>query len=154
MPLSRCIVLLVVVALSSAVDVDQSLNCRYDLTESIPEGLVFPEGSISNSTFDELYALVKNAQSTIDVASFYWTLLGTDVMPSPDATSAPGEALLAAFQEAAQRGVHVRIAVSASVGSNLTSSKDLSLLSEAGAEIRAVNFTRLVGAGGKYQLML
>ena len=55
------------------------------LVESIPEGLVFPNQSIQPSIFDSWLRLIDIAESSIDIASFYWSLNGEDVVPHPSA---------------------------------------------------------------------
>lgn len=120
-------------------------TCRFDVTESIPIGVTFKNGPVYNSTYNEIKSLIQNAQRTIDIASFYWTLKGTDVMPNPDSSSQEGEDFLNSLVNAAKRGVRVRIAVNGD--DRLSSQEDIRELKEAGAEIRAVNFTRLLRAG-------
>lgn len=121
-------------------------KCSFHVTESIPIGLKFSSGSrIFNSTFHELKQLVSTAEQRLDIAAFYFTLMGTDVLPDPGPSSGEGEELLAAILDAVRRGVKTRIAVNA--GNDLSSSSDLQQLRDAGAEIRGVNLTRLLGAG-------
>lgn len=121
-------------------------KCSFHVTESIPVGLKFRSGSrVFNSTSQQLKQLVSTAQHRLDIAVFYFTLMGTDVMPDAGPSSAEGEELLAAIVEAIRRGVKTRIAVDS--GSNLSSASDLDQMREAGAEIRPVNLTRLLGSG-------
>jgi phospholipase D3/4 len=120
-------------------------NCIGRIAESIPEGLVFNSSFVSNSTFDQLIELISNAKQSIDIASFYWTLLGSDVMPEPEESSIDGTLLLQAIIDAGKtRSVKVRIAVNDDMDTE--NSTDLKLLSSI-ADIRKVNFTRIVGAG-------
>ena len=45
--------------------------------ESIPENLTFPSGSPSHlSTYQAWMTLLSAASTSLDVASYYWTLLG------------------------------------------------------------------------------
>lgn len=47
--------------------------------ESIPEGLDFPEASTGNpSTSQAWLGLLARAHSSLDIASFYWTLTNSD----------------------------------------------------------------------------
>ena len=55
------------------------------LVESIPEGLVYPNKTIQPSIFDSWLRLIDIAESSIDIASFYWSLNGEDVVPHPSA---------------------------------------------------------------------
>lgn len=51
--------------------------------ESIPEGLIYSNNSVLHKpTYDTWIDLINSAQSTIDIASFYWTLLPGDVLPT------------------------------------------------------------------------
>lgn len=50
---------------------------RIQLVESIPEGLVYPDGSpLFMSTFDAWNILIQSATKTINISSYYWKLLG------------------------------------------------------------------------------
>lgn len=63
------------------------MNFSISLVESIPEGLQFPNGSkLYPSTYQAWMNLINAANSTIEIASFYWTLRSTDVYP--DSSSA------------------------------------------------------------------
>src|SRR5205807_4523295 len=86
------------------------------------------------------------AQSSINIASFYWTLKGHDVMPNPDSSSQAGESFLESIANASRRGVRVRIAVNED-NYRLTSKDDIEVLKNAGVAIRFVNFTKLIGSG-------
>ena len=88
--------------------------------------------------------MVTTARDRLDIAAFYLTLIGTDVLPDPGESSGEGEELLRSIIDAARRGVKTRIAVN---DDGLSSPSDTEQLRAAGAEIRAVNFTRLLGAG-------
>lgn len=55
------------------------------LVESIPEGLVYPNQTIQPSIFDSWLRLIDIAETSIDIASFYWSLKGEDVVPHPSA---------------------------------------------------------------------
>ena len=53
--------------------------CRAVLVESIPEGLDYPNASTSNpSTSQAWLGLLAGAHSSLDIASFYWTLANND----------------------------------------------------------------------------
>lgn len=119
-------------------------KCAFHVTESIPVGLKFATGPTFNSTFHDLKQLVTTARDRLDIAAFYLTLMGTDVLPDPGESSRQGEELLESIIDAAKRGVRTRIAVN---DDGLSSPTDVEQLRAAGAEIRAVNFTRLLGAG-------
>lgn len=47
--------------------------------ESIPDGLTYPDGSPTFlSTYEAWNLLIKMANESIDIGSFYWTLRGAD----------------------------------------------------------------------------
>ncbi|KAK3092765.1 hypothetical protein FSP39_006993 [Pinctada imbricata] len=61
--------------------------CVLTLVESIPENLTYTPGSPSHpSTYEGLMDLMSIAQNTIEIASYYWTLNGSDI-PYSDASS-------------------------------------------------------------------
>ena len=54
-----------------------SLACSLGLVESIPEDLPYPKGSPSHlSTYQAWMSLLSSATSSVDIASYYWTLIG------------------------------------------------------------------------------
>ncbi|CAG2108596.1 unnamed protein product [Medioppia subpectinata] len=118
-------------------------ECGAQLVETIPIGLTYNTTIKSKSTFDALIGLVSSAKFTIDIASIYWTLQGTDVMPHPNNSSAKGTKLLNAFMDLSKyRSVKIRIASNNNIfGDNST---DLALL-QGLAQIREINFNRLMG---------
>lgn len=121
------------------------VKCHAHLSETIPVGLSYPNATTHSSTVDEMIKLCLQAEKTLDIASYYWTLLSADVTPDPDNTSYYGEKLFNCIAEAPSRGVQVRIAVSQAENSEPLT--DLKTLEAAGVSVRAVNFTRLLGAG-------
>lgn len=87
-------------------------DCRSFLVETIPQDLIYNETIISKNTTEQLLQLIDSANSSIDIASFYWTLLGKDVMQNPVPESRAGELILNGIVNAAKnRSVRVRIAV-------------------------------------------
>ena len=119
-------------------------QCRSYLVETIPQDLVYNETIISKDTHDQLLELIGSAKSSIDIASFYWTLQGKDVMSNPVPESKKGEDILNALVNVAKnKAVKVRIAVNDDKNNE---NADIEIL-ERVAQIKKVNFTRLVGAG-------
>ena len=52
--------------------------------ESIPENLTFEAGSpLHMSTYDGWMSIIQAANAKIDIASFYWTLRGSDIYKDP-----------------------------------------------------------------------
>jgi phospholipase D3/4 len=61
-------------------------NFRASLVETIPEGLAYrPSKVIHASTYDTWQKLLDVAEKSIEIASLYWTLKGSDVYPYPSA---------------------------------------------------------------------
>ncbi|XP_021237471.1 phospholipase D3-like [Numida meleagris] len=85
------------------------LRCRAVLVESTPQGLV---PGPNPSTFSSWLGLIGAARRSLDIASFYWTLTNNDT-GTAEPTAAPGERILAELLQLPQRGVSVRVAVSA-----------------------------------------
>ena len=79
-------------------------DCTITLVESIPEGVKFPTGSVHNpSIYNGWMNLLKFAEEQIDIASFYWTLQGSDTNTS-DPSTQRGEQVFEEIQTAARRG--------------------------------------------------
>lgn len=118
-------------------------ECSYTFVETIPEDLAYNATITSKQTYDGLLELIQTANRTIDIASFYWTLRGVDVMQDPVPESVKGENILNALVNAnKQRNVAIRIALN----DDQQSSGDLAIL-EKYAQFRRLNFTRMIGAG-------
>jgi phospholipase D3/4 len=50
--------------------------------ESIPEGLTYPnDTTVHPATHDVWFDLIKLAQHSIEIGSFYWTLRSADITP-------------------------------------------------------------------------
>ncbi|EHB18342.1 Phospholipase D3 [Heterocephalus glaber] len=115
--------------------------CEAVLVESIPEGLDFPNATMSNpSTSQAWLGLLAGAHSSLDIASFYWTLTNNDThMQEPSAQQ--GEEVLHQLQTLAPRGVKVRIAVSKPNGPQPQA--DLQALLQSGAQVRMVDMQKL-----------
>lgn len=115
--------------------------CEAVLVESIPEGLDFPGASVSNpSTGQAWLGLLARARSSLDVASFYWTLTSNDTH-TQQPSAQQGEEVLRQLQTLAPRGVKVRIAVSKP--SAAQPQADLQALQQSGAQVRTVDMQKL-----------
>ncbi|KAL7980656.1 hypothetical protein Chor_001810 [Crotalus horridus] len=129
------------VALVPGVDHACSDSCRSVLVESIPEGLTYDDNStVSSSTFETWQSLLRSARSSVDIASFYWTLSNRDTH-THDPSASQGEEILSELQHAASRGIVLRIAVNPP--STRMPSADLQVLEKSGAQIRQVDLPRL-----------
>ncbi|XP_018420566.1 PREDICTED: phospholipase D3 [Nanorana parkeri] len=142
------LLLLPLLCTSSTMETETTTNqeqkcndvCNMVLVESIPEGLVYPENSTSNpSVFETWLNLLSEAKSSVDIASFYWTLTNNDTRthhPSAD----QGERILQELLNLKQRGIHLRVAVNP-VGSK--ENADINALRDSGAEVRIVDLPHL-----------
>uniref|UniRef100_A0A8D3D978 5'-3' exonuclease PLD3 n=1 Tax=Scophthalmus maximus TaxID=52904 RepID=A0A8D3D978_SCOMX len=108
---------------------------------SIPEGLKFNSTppTAHPSIFQAWLSLVAEARSSVDIASFYWTLTNKDTGTS-EPTAYQGETILKELAELSGK-LSVRIAVNTPQQSQ--PQDDLSLLSDSGADIRTVNMREL-----------
>nr|XP_033813329.1 phospholipase D3 [Geotrypetes seraphini]XP_033813330.1 phospholipase D3 [Geotrypetes seraphini]XP_033813331.1 phospholipase D3 [Geotrypetes seraphini] len=117
--------------------------CRWVLVESIPEGVVYNENSTSNpSIFQAWLNLIRNASSSMDIASFYWTLTNEDTRTS-EPTASQGKEILQELLKLPQRGVMLRIVVNPP--SSPGQKNDLQALIQSGALIREVDLPKLTG---------
>lgn len=120
--------------------------CRIELVESIPEGLDYPAGSPSFlSTFEAWNRLIKLAEKSINIGSFYWTLRGADSYNHSSAWQ--GEEIFDSLLEIGTKSdIKIRIAQSAST--KQFPNRDTEILAEQqAAEVRSVDFPKLLGAG-------
>lgn len=113
--------------------------CRIALVESIPEGLHFNSSTTHSSIFQAWLRLMGEARSSIDIASFYWTLTNKDT-GTHEPTANQGEIVLTTLAELSGK-LSVRIAVNTPQESQ--PQDDLRLLNQSGADIRTVNMRAL-----------
>uniref|UniRef100_A0A3B5B1K3 5'-3' exonuclease PLD3 n=1 Tax=Stegastes partitus TaxID=144197 RepID=A0A3B5B1K3_9TELE len=112
---------------------------RIVLVESIPEGLEFNSSTTHPSIFQAWMSLMSEARSSVDIASFYWTLTNQDTH-TEEPTAAQGEAVLQKLAELSGK-LSVRVAVNTPQASQ--PQDDLQLLNDSGADIRKVNMRKL-----------
>ncbi|XP_067143881.1 5'-3' exonuclease PLD3-like isoform X2 [Centruroides vittatus] len=121
-------------------------TCWATIVESIPENLTYPAGSPQHlSTYEGWMNLIGMAQNTIDIASFYWTLKGNDVIQDP--SDWQGEMI---FKELLQAGTErkININIAQNIPSKSYSDNDTKELETKGAAtVRNLNFTKLLGSG-------
>lgn len=113
--------------------------CTISLVESIPEGLVFNSSSAHPSIYQAWLDLIGDARSSLDIASFYWTLTNADT-GTQEPTANQGETILKKLAGVSGK-LAVRIAVSTPKGSQ--PNDDIKLLNSSGADIRMVNMKAL-----------
>lgn len=119
---------------------------RIQLLESIPEGLEYPEGSPSfMSTYDAWQRLINISTSSIDIGALYWTLRSDEV--ANHSSSANGEQIFQSLLKYGRTpGRKLRIAQNQPTADS--PSTDTIILAKRGAaEVRSVNFPKLIGAG-------
>ncbi|XP_078516706.1 5'-3' exonuclease PLD3-like isoform X2 [Lissotriton helveticus] len=115
-------------------------DCSFVLVESIPDGLTYdPEAPVHMSVFQSWMDLMNSAQSSVDIAAFYFTLQGADT-GIQDPSSGEGEKVLKKLMELSSRGVKLNIAVNGTANST-----DLIMLTQKGAEVKLVDFKSLLG---------
>lgn len=116
------------------------------MVESIPEGLIYPDNSPKfHSTFDIWQHFISIAEKSIDIGSFYWTLRGTDIYNHTSAWQ--GEKIFQSLLNAGlTKKIKVRIAQSQPTKENPNYDTEYFVKRKA-AEVRSVNFPRLLGGG-------
>lgn len=116
------------------------------MVESIPDGLVYPDNSPTfMSTFDSWETLISLAHKKIEIASFYWTLRGDDVYNHSSAWQ--GEKIFQSLLSAGlDKNIKIKIAQSAPTQTSPNIDTEIFVKRKA-AEVRSVNFPRLLGGG-------
>uniref|UniRef100_A0A1I7Z5A0 PLD phosphodiesterase domain-containing protein n=1 Tax=Steinernema glaseri TaxID=37863 RepID=A0A1I7Z5A0_9BILA len=120
-------------------------SCKYSFIESIPVGLNFSSRTF-NSTYDTWLELMNRAESEVDIISYYWTLNPEDTGDGfkNDSTSDHGINIFQNIIKTAQRNITVRIVQNAA---NPGYAETAYLEKHGYAQVRTMNFTRLLGAG-------
>ncbi|XP_051872978.1 5'-3' exonuclease PLD3-like [Pristis pectinata] len=117
--------------------------CRFVLAETVPDGLVYAENATGyQSIYNSWMNLINMANSNLDIASFYWTLTGSDINVT-DPTSKYGEIILDELGKLPSKRVNVRVA-SSMLKFPHQFSTDLKILKEKGIQIREVNFEKIM----------
>lgn len=116
------------------------------LVESIPEGLIYPTNSPKfPSTFDVWKNLILTANHSIEIASFYWTLRSADFYNHSSAWQGD-EIFQLLLKAGTERKIKIRIAQSAPT-QDLPQIDTEILVKRKAAEVRSVNFPKLLGGG-------
>ncbi|XP_062329630.1 5'-3' exonuclease PLD3 [Osmerus eperlanus] len=113
--------------------------CTISLVESIPEGLEFNSSFSHLSIYQAWLNLIGGARSSVDIASFYWTLTNKDT-GTQEPTANQGETILKRLAEVSGK-LSVRIAVNTPQARQ--PQDDIRLLNSSGADIRTVNMRQL-----------
>ncbi|KAG9272514.1 hypothetical protein AMEX_G13514 [Astyanax mexicanus] len=118
-----------------------SKDCRLTLVESLPEGMHFPSDSPHLQSISHTWNnLLKQANSSVDIAAFYFALRDLDTGIT-DPSSMKGKELFNRLKQLQSRGVNLQIAVNAPQ----TSRADTDELAGTGAEIREVDLQSVTG---------
>ncbi|GCC35521.1 5'-3' exonuclease PLD3 isoform X2 [Chiloscyllium punctatum] len=122
------------------VELGWSDSCSLVLVESIPEGMHFgPNSTVNPSIFEGWMKLLREAEKSIEISSFYWTMQNSDTHTlEPSANQ--GEEVLQKLKEVS-KVLNVRIAVSKP--SRTGTLNDLHLLEKNGAKFTVVDMARL-----------
>ncbi|XP_033948584.1 uncharacterized protein pld7 isoform X2 [Pseudochaenichthys georgianus] len=115
-----------------------SADCRVRLVESIPEGLYPYSPPSRRSIADSWLHLLDKANSSVDIAAFYFSLRGSEV---PDATDSQGRMVFEKLKRLESKGVKLQVAVNAPQ----TSTEDTAELAATGAEVREVDLKAVTG---------
>lgn len=113
--------------------------CRIVLVESIPEGLAFNSSTAHQSIYEAWLNLISVAESSLDVASFYWTLTNNDTK-TDEPTASQGEHIL---EELGQLSGKVSVRVAVDTPSKGKPLDDIQFLVNSGADVRMVNMREL-----------
>lgn len=118
-----------------------SADCRVTLVESLPEGLSYQSSPPTQpSIADRWLQLLDEAERSVDIAAFYFTLRGSD-MEAGASSDSQGRMIFDGLKKLKSKGVKLRVAVNAPQ----TSAADTEELAAQGAEVREVNLKALTG---------
>jgi len=120
--------------------------------ESIPIGLTYPDGSPKFlSTYEAWQQLLDSAKTSLDIASFYWTLKGEDTPGVDDNSTQPGEDIfgrLLANGNGGSRSPRIKIRIAQSEPSSVSPNSNTKSLASAGAaEVVSLSFPKYFGSG-------
>ncbi|XP_047441201.1 5'-3' exonuclease PLD3 isoform X2 [Mugil cephalus] len=117
-----------------------STDCRVHLVESIPVGLYESSPRPRKSIADSWLHLLHNANSSVHIAAFYFTLRGSD-LEFADSSDSQGRKVFEHLKQLESKGVKLQIAVN----SPQTSTQDTAALASTGAEVREVDLKAVTG---------
>ncbi|XP_050348626.1 5'-3' exonuclease PLD3-like isoform X2 [Nymphalis io] len=127
------------------VDLHCSDECRLSLVESIPEGHMYPPNATHMPTKNAWLDLIDEAQKSIEIASFYWTLRFNEEYPYN--SSIEGEQVFQALLAAGtKRNIDLKIAQNWPTKANPNIDTEY-LVKKKAAQVRSLNFSKLLGGG-------
>ncbi|XP_070994952.1 5'-3' exonuclease PLD4 isoform X2 [Oncorhynchus clarkii lewisi] len=116
-------------------------DCRVSLVESIPDGLFYPLDSSSLPSISDTWTnLLTRANSSVDIAAFYFTLRDID-LGFTEPSAAQGKQVFKQLMELEAKGVKLQIAVNGPQNDN----RDTADLARTGAEVREVDLQSVTG---------
>ncbi|XP_075230962.1 5'-3' exonuclease PLD3-like isoform X2 [Lycorma delicatula] len=130
-------------------------SCRFTLVESIPQGMSYRNGSTPfPSTFKVWSDMIKEANKSLEIASYYWTLRDKDVHSHyfrEDGYKYPGsdegEKIFQNILEAGtQRKLLIKVAQEQPSQEQPNTDTEY-LQKEKAIQLQSVNFNKLVGSG-------
>ncbi|OXA58455.1 5'-3' exonuclease PLD3 [Folsomia candida] len=161
-PITIILILIILVVVLSLIDQNQIENatreqirlkkdwakcrkeCRLDLLESIPEGLTFNSTTTHSSTYSGWVQLLELAKESIEIGSFYWNLVDDSI--APEYTEEGRDIYQRLLEAGTTRGIKIKIAQN--IASDQYPNLDtLNLKNAKAAEVRSLDFDRLVGSG-------
>ncbi|KAM9070911.1 LOW QUALITY PROTEIN: 5'-3' exonuclease PLD4 [Sarcophilus harrisii] len=111
-------------------------SCKFNLVESIPQDLPYISvRSAAQPLIQSWMELLDSAQESVHIASYYWSLTGSDIGTN-DSSSQPGEELLAKLETLLARNVSLTVATSDPTLA--VNSTDLEVLMSKGAQVRKI----------------
>ncbi|XP_073955099.1 5'-3' exonuclease PLD3-like isoform X2 [Choristoneura fumiferana] len=120
-------------------------ECRLSLVESIPEGHMYPSNMTHLPTKNVWLDLIDEAQASIEIASYYWTLRFNELYPYN--SSIEGEQVFQALYAAgSKRHINLKIAQNWPTKSYPNVDTEY-LVKKKAAQVRSLNFSKLLGNG-------
>ncbi|XP_023120990.2 5'-3' exonuclease PLD3 isoform X2 [Amphiprion ocellaris] len=117
-----------------------STDCRVQLVESIPAGLYESSPLSGWSIANSWLHLLNEANSSVHIAAFYFTLRDSDLQLD-ESSDSEGRKVFEKLKELESKGINLQIAVNAPQ----TSTQDTAELAATGAEVREVDLKAVTG---------
>ncbi|KAH8240721.1 hypothetical protein KR026_004318 [Drosophila bipectinata] len=126
--------------------------CDIQLVETIPIGLNYSANSPRFlSTYEAWLQLLGNAKTSLDIASFYWTLTAADTPGETDNSSYPGEDIfskLLANGNGGSQTPKLQISIAQSDPSSVSADSNTKILASTGAaKVVTLSFPKYFGSG-------